>query len=267
MKKLIVLQVVLMMVASLGFAQVEESFGAQASELNDDETTQVSNLPKIERFDLEIHLGNPIHWTSAVHDQEFYWFYPDYNMEDYSLTSNTAFGISTIFNFGRKAGFSLDADFFYGAKIAGFANPSSDYISMFGANVLLGPIFYLYSNAWLRIPLTVGGHMYYFVDDLWMPNLAGSQPGTPPPVNTDGFWMNRSEFQVGPGVSLGVQFHFSKNLYIFSRTDVAVDIFRWHQIKYIADDGTGALTDVTKSETEFVVSWEVKPVLGIGIKF
>jgi len=268
MKKLIVLLLVLMMVTGLCFAQEEDTETS-----NNQDAVPAARLPTVEKFDLEISAGYPIHWTNSEHDQEFYWFNPNYSMEDSSVTANTAIGISMIFNIGRKAGFAIDADFYHGAKIAIFANPSSDYISMFGANVLIGPVFYLYNNALLRIPLTVGGHLYYWSDDLWMPNLVGYDPEHPAPVpNTGGFWMNRRDLQVGPGISLGVQFHFNKSIYIFSRTSVIVDIFRWHEIRYIADDGTGegalgAYTDQTKTETEFSIGWEIKPVIGLGIKF
>jgi hypothetical protein len=255
MKKLIVFTMIMLLAASLCFAE-----------------TNNSEPLGIEGFDLEIYAGFPIHWTNAEHDQDFYWFNPGYNMEDKSVTANTAIGLSMLFNFTKKTGFSLEADFFYGTKLAGFANPSSDYLSMFGANVFMGPVFYLYNGIFLRIPLTIGGHLYYFSDDLWMPNLVGFDPATPPvtPVpDTRGYWINRSDLQIGPGISLGVQFHFSKSIYIFSRTNVAIDVFRMHEMKYIADDGTGTGTfeAKSKSDTEFTVSWEVKPVLGIGIKF
>jgi len=266
MKKIIILSLVLILAAGLCFAQIVDEAPPEAA-------PAVPELPAIERFDLEVSVGFPIHWTNAVHDQEFFWFNPDYKMEDKSVTANTAIGFATLFNFSKKVGFGLEADFFYGAKLAGFAKSASDSISMFGANVFLGPVFYLYNGVFLRIPLTVGAHMYYFSDDLWMPNLTGGSNDptnpAPAPVDTDGYWMNRKDFQVGPGVSLGIQFHFSKSIYIFSRTNVAVDIFRWHQVTYIGDDGSGSntLTDQTKSETEFAISWEIKPVLGVGIKF
>jgi hypothetical protein len=90
-----------------------------------------------------------------------------------------------------------------------------------------------------------------------MPDLVSPAPGA------EGYWMKRRDFQMGPGVSLGVQFHFNNSIYIFSRTNVSVDLFRWHQVKYIDDTPT----DNSRSEVEFALSWEVKPVLGIGIKF
>jgi len=262
MKKLIVLPVILILAAGLCFAQVAEE--AEAPE-----------RPAIERFDLEVHVGFPVHWTNAKHDQGFYWFAPKApgKMEDKTVTANTAIGISTVFNFGKKVGFGIDADFFYSSKLAGFSYPTSDSISMFGSNVLIGPVFYLYNGIFLRIPLTVGAHMYYFGDDLWVPNLAGYDPDNRPqvdPPDTSGYWMNRKDLQLGPGVSLGVQFHFTSSIYIFSRINMALDIFRWHKITYIAaydDNGTDNQKEQSKSETEFAVSWSVKPVLGIGIKF
>jgi hypothetical protein len=252
MKKLFVLPMILFLAAGLCFAEDNEA---------------ASEIPEIEKFDLEIYAGFPVHWTNAKNDQDFFWFNPGYTMEDKAVTANTAIGLSMTYNFNKNIGINADTDFFYGARIAGFSNPSSDYISMFGTNILMGPVFYLYNNNFLRIPLTVGSHFYYYSDDLWMPNLIGYDPLTPSSLSTDGFWTNRREFQLGPGISLGVQFHFNENIYIFSRTHVSVDLFRWRQISYIADDGAGTNTAETKAKTEFAVSWEVKPVLGIGIKF
>jgi len=243
MKKFFVLPLIMFLIAGVCFAETKE---------------QAYEPPVIEKFDLEIYGGFPIHWTNAKHDQGFFWFNPNYNMEDKSVTADTAIGVSMTFNFTKNVGLNIDTDFFYGAKLAGFSNPSSDYISMFGANVLIGPTFYLYNNDLLRIPLTVGAHMYYFSDDFWMPTSLQS---------TDGLWANRKDFQLGPGFSLGVQFHFNDNIYIFSRTNVVLDFFRWHSIDYVADDGSGTITEQYKSETEFVLGWGVKPVIGLGIKF
>jgi hypothetical protein len=254
MKKFFVLPLIMFLIAGVCFAQSNE---------------QAYEPPEIERFDLEIYSGFPIHWTNAKHGQDFFWFNPNYTMEDKSVTANNAIGVSMNFNFNKDIGLNIDADFFFGAKLAGFSNPSSDYISLVGGNALIGPVFYLFNNDLLRIPLTVGAHMYFFGDDFWMPNLFGYDPQNPSGTSTEGAWVNRRDFQLGPGVSLGVQFHFNNNIYIFSRTNVVLDLFRWHSISYIADDGTGTgtLTDQYKSETEFVLGWGVKPVIGIGIKY
>jgi hypothetical protein len=254
MKKLIVLPMILFLAAGLCFAEVNDS---------------ASRNQRTEKFDLEIYAGFPVHWTNARHDQGFYWFNPDYIMEDKSVTANTAIGLSMIYNFNKYIGLNMDTDFFYGAKLAGFSKPSSDYISMFGTNIVIGPVFYLYNNNVLRIPLTIGSHFYFYSDDLWMPDLIGYDPQNPSSQSTAGFWANRRDFQLGPVISLGLQYHFNESIYIFSRTSVNVDFFRWHQISYIADDGTGngTYTAQIKTETEIAVAWGVKPVLGIGIKF
>jgi len=246
MKKLFVLFAVLILAAGLCFAQEEEA----------------PELPKPERLDLEVTVGFPVHWTNAEHDDGFYPFH-DHLELDKTVTANTAIGAALLFNFGRKIGFTLDWDFFYSARIAGFSNPNSDYNSMFGTNVLLGPVIYLYNSSFLRIPLAIGAHLYYYSDELWMPYLDMASAAAPGP---NGAWIKRKELQFGPGLYLGVQFHFNKSIYIFSRVNVAIDIFRWHQVKWIIDDN-GTPTDETKSHTEFAVSWGIKPTLGLGIKF
>jgi len=202
----------------------------------------------IERFDMEVNVGFPIHWTNGVHDDAA----NSGNMfEDKSVTANTAIGLATTFNFTRTFGLTLDMDFSLGAKLSGFASPTSDYISLAGFNGFLGPVFYLYNSRSLRIPFALGVHMYYFADDLWIPDLG-----------TSGAWIKRQDFQVGPEFSLGIQYHFDNGVYIFSRTNVALDIFRRHT--YSGSDGS-AFDD--SSHTEFALNWRVKPTIGIGIKF
>ncbi|MDR2073280.1 MAG: hypothetical protein LBP60_07600 [Spirochaetaceae bacterium] len=200
---------------------------------------------KPEKFDLEVTVGFPIHWTNAEHDD------PGPLIEDKTVTANTALGLSLLFNFTRKVGLTLDTDFFFAGKIMGFASDNSNYNSLFGANVLFGPVIYLYNGSFLRIPLAIGAHLYYFSDDLWMPDIGAS-----------GNWIKRQDLQVGPGAYLGIQFHFNNNIYIFSRTNVAIDVFRWHKTKW-----GNSTTDDSDTDIEFAFGWEVKPVIGIGVKF
>jgi len=198
-----------------------------------------------ERINLEVNIGFPVHWTNGVHDDS------GNVIEDKSVTVNTAIGIATTFNFTRTFGLILDTDFFVGAKLAGYASPTSDYISLSGANMFIGPVFYLYNSGALRIPFGVGVHLNYFADDLWVPQLGAA-----------GAWLNRQEFQVGTGVSIGIQYHFDSGVYIFSRTNVAIDFLRMHS--WSGSDGTdynGTL------HTDLAPDWIVKPTLGIGIKF
>ncbi|MDR2210269.1 MAG: hypothetical protein LBO65_02205 [Spirochaetaceae bacterium] len=233
MKKLVLLAA-LILAAGLAFAQEEAAAPSEG---------------KPEVFDLEINVGFPIHWTNAEHGDD-----PAPLYEDKTVSANTALGLALLFNFGRKVGLTLDADFFFGGKIAGFASNESNYNSLFGTNVLLGPVVYIYNGNFLRIPLAIGAHLYYFSDDLWVPDVSGA----------GGQWIKRQDLQVGPGVYLGIQFHFNNNIYIFSRTNLAIDIFRWHKTKGIFASAT---TDDSDTDLEFIFAWEVKPVIGIGVKF
>jgi len=202
----------------------------------------------IEKFSMEVNVGFPIHWTNGVHEDAAN---SDNKFEDKSVTANTSIGLATTFNFSRSVGLILDMDFSIGAKLAGFASPTSDYISLAGANFFAGPVFYLYNSNSLRIPLAFGVHMYYFADDLWIPGLG-----------SDGAWLKRQEFQIGPGLSLGVQYHFDNSVYIFSKTNVAVDIFRVHSQE--GSDGSAYRGNYHKDVS---VNWSVKPCIGIGVKF
>jgi hypothetical protein len=227
MKKLVLLAA-LILAAGMVFAQEE----AAADE------------SKPEFFDLEISAGFPVHWTNAENN----------GVSSKQVNANTSLGVALVFNFGRKVGLTLDTDFFYGASLSGRSNPTSNENSLFGANVLLGPVFYLYNGSFLRIPLAVGVHMYYGSSDIWEPAFGGTATGV---------WFKQQDLQIGPGAYIGVQFHFNNNIYIFSRTNVAVDVFRWSK----ATAGTSAALSTSETELKFGIAWEVKPAIGIGIKF
>ena len=200
---------------------------------------------RIENFSLETNVGLPIHWTNGIHDDSTTTF------EDKFVTANTAIGIAATYNFTQMIGITMDLDFSIGAKLAGYSSPTSDYINLSGGNLFVGSVIYLYNSGALRIPFAAGAHMYYFSDDLWIPELG-----------TAGAWANRYELQFGPEVSLGVQYHFNNGIYMFSRTSATLDFFRWHLTT--GSDGTDYYSAL---HTDFSASWSVKPSFGIGIKF
>ena len=237
MKKLILL-VALILAAGLCFAQ-------------EDADEAPAKPPKPEFFDLEINIGVPVHWTNSPVDHKFYSNVID---TDKVVTANTAIGAALLFNFGRKIGLTLDADIFVGSDVMGHTTTDSYSNTLMGINALFGPVFYLYNGTLLRIPLAIGFHMYYWSSDSWQYiGVGGAGPGT---ANT---WIKTSDFQIGPGAYLGIQFHFNRSLYIFSRTNVAVDLFRWHKVAYNATP--------EKKDSEVTFAWSVKPAIGVGIKF
>jgi len=231
MKKLCILAAAIL-VAGMAFAQ----------------TTKAQGELGTERISLEVNVGFPVHWTNGMHDDPMY---EDNMIEDKMVTANTAIGLAATFNFNRRFGVTLDSDFSFGGKLAGYASPTSDYISLSGINLFLGPVLYLYNNGAFRVPLTLGFHMYYFGDNLWIPNLG-----------TEGAWMGRNDFQFGPGLSIGVQYHFNTGIYMFSRTNATIDFIRAHSMKW--SDGT----ELTKeNHSDISPNWSIKPSLGIGVKF
>jgi len=236
MKKLALLAA-LILLAGLCFAQDAE----------DETTAQV----KRDFFNIEITVGVPIHWTNSPSPHTK--FVGDFG-KDKIVTANTALGAALLFNFSEKIGLTLDTDFFFGTELGGQSPTSSNANSLFGFNGFLGPVFYLYNGSYLRVPLAVGAHLYYWSSDQWAPGL-----------NTDGGWIQNKDLQIGPGVSLGIQFHFDRNIYILSRTNVALTLFRSHHTQVVYDTAAGYEFD--EKETERTTSWHVKPSLGVGIKF
>jgi len=280
MKKLLILLAVAVIATSLAFAQ-DGMDGQRSTESNAGRTSSSginSGGTSIERFNAEINIGFPIHWTNGHHD-----FIDDTNKtEDKTVTASTSIGIGLTFNFTNKVGLILEGDFFYGAELTGISDPTSDYISLTGGNLFVGPLFYLFNNNVFRIPLGAGFHMYGFSDSLWVPFLE------------NGAWISRNDLQFGIGASIGFQFHFETGVYLFSRTNVTLDFIRIHSIsgypytetETFTPDATtttvsgNSTTTVTSPESTVngtipgncvdlfnFMSWNVKPSIGIGIRF
>jgi len=254
MKKLSVLLVVFILSAGFVFAQEEEAEERQR---------------EIEAFNLEVNIGFPVHWTNGRHDSTFYPFNPvnpavdpTWMSGDKTVTANTAIGMAMVFNATKHFGFILDMDLFYGAKVSGFSSPTSDQITLFGANAFLGPLFYLINDGALRIPFSFGAHFYYFYDELWVPGLNYTPA-------LEGQWINRTDLQLGGYVSIGIQYHFNSDIYIFTRTVVAIDFFRIHTLTGLMEDydNPGDMIYRDVSHMDWDINWSIKPSIGIGIKF
>ena len=238
MKKLALL-LALFMIAGLCFAQEEDQDAADSGR---------------EKFALELSVGVPVHWTNSPIPHKF--LGQTFDM-DRTVTSNLAIGLALMWPGKKKIGFTIDTDFFFGADVMGHSPTDSYSTGLFGANMLIAPVFYFYNGNFLRIPFAIGLHMYYWNSNHWIPN--GTGPGAPA---GGGEWVRTNDFQAGPGLYLGIQFHFNPNLYIFTRTNVALDMFRWHEFQY-----SDAADIFNWSHVEFSFAWEIKPAIGLGIKF
>jgi len=203
------------------------------------------------QFYAEVNVGFPVHWTNGMHED--FWAGSNGIEEDKMVTANTALGLGLVFDFNKRIGIMIDADFFFGARLSGYSIIDSGFNSLFGANFFLGPVIYLFNNDWLKVPLGIGPHMYLFIDDLWMEDVALGV------TSTSGEWIKRTEMQIGAGLFLGVQFHFETGFYIFSRTMVSVDFLRFHNVK------AKGMNDLSHMCID--INWGIKPYIGVGIKF
>ena len=268
MKKLFVLFMVLILATGVAFAQEEDNYPENGTVLEQPQEEPPKERP-IEPLNFEISIGFPIHWSNGNHNNEIYLFNPDdpiIMMPDKTVTANTSIGVALVYNITRTFGLALDTDFFYGAKLEGFSRSRSDHVALSGANIFFGPVFYVFNNNILRIPLSVGAHFYYFQDDLWVPMLNWDSASEG--YFNEGAWINRHEFQFGPAISLAVQFHFGKDIYLFSRTSVAIDLLRWHTIRwYDGEEYRDTFDNGDKFHQDFGVNWLVKPSIGLGIKY
>jgi len=226
MKKLLVILTMLTLAVSL-FAQEE---GEQAAP---------SGKPKKE-FDLEITAGVPIHWTNTEHSP---W-------EEKNVVGSVSLGLALVFNFNQKIGLTIDSDFSFVQSLYGDPSITSSYYSQVAANILIGPVVYLYNGSFLRIPLAFGVHGFYYNNDHWDKAVGATD------------YYNYTDYQFGPGIYIGIQFHFNNNIYILTRTNVNYDIARYYTSKV----GIGGVAS-SDSEFKLIGAWSVKPVIGLGIKF
>lgn len=242
MKKLLILLIMF----SLAFAVFAQEAEVEAPAQEPAAPAQEASLPPTgtgKGFVLEVTANIPVHWTDAEDHPS--------GLEDKTVSTATALGLALNFNFSRKWGFIIDADISFARALYGdpgvpAGNKNSDFGSLMTANVLLGPVVYLYSGSFLKVPLAFGVHYYFYSKDHW------------DYVNTG--WWQTSDHQFGPGLYIGIQFHFTKNIYIVSRATLSLDIARYHTEKGGA--GTSSL-----NEFELVSSFGVKPTIGMGIKF
>jgi hypothetical protein len=219
-------------------------------------------------FDFEVNVGFPVHWSNGrmkvaddIGKSKAYWMVEALqDAYDKTVTASTSIGLAATFNFSPKMAVMIDADFFYGAQLTGIGGGLTDssayHNALFGFDIFIGPQFYLYNKGQLRIPLFIGPHLYFFAGDQW----------------NDASPYKVTDFQAGLALGLGVQFHFDKNIYIFSRTNVAFDFFRMVSIENRLDDtnpdtGEAVPAGTVSRNTGAALGWLVKPSIGVGIKF
>ena len=249
MKKLVLL-LALFLIAGLCFAQYD----------NNEDVEEEYVPPKIEFLNVELSIGVPVHWTTS--EAPHIDFYDGKNNGmDRTVTASTSIGFAVNMNITRRFGFVIDFDVFVGSDVMGNTPTDSYSHSLFGMNALVGPVIYLYNGTFLRIPLALGLHLYYWSADHWDFLTINGDEGT---------WLKTQDFQLGPGLYLGIQFHFNRNMYIFSRTNVAIDMYRNHRATgrgYNADTDSYQDINVQHKDPVMEFGWKIKPAVGIGVKF
>ncbi|GHV54158.1 hypothetical protein AGMMS49579_14200 [Spirochaetia bacterium] len=250
MKRLSMFLFVLLLIGTFCFAQTGTEPGQDpaqrppipasarspvATPQNTPAPTAPKAAPKKKNLDLEISLGVPVHFSNDIEN-------PAEN------SAAVATGLGLTFNIGNWAGIGLEADFAYTQNTVAISiNPNeSNYYSIFGTNVLLGPVFYLYHDDRFKIPLAVDFHFSFNKMDFR--NIDGNNAK-----------VSQSIFLIGPALQIGIQYHFSKDFYVLSRITVTCDV---------ASFGTNTTT--TKKDEferpEMGLTWGVKPLLGVGLR-
>jgi hypothetical protein len=250
MKKLI-LAIILVLCAGLCFAQEGESASAASDR---SEAIQPASAPTSdkEKFNMEVSVGIAVHSTTSPTPHEFM---GAVSTIDNGMVATTAVGFAMTFSLHKFVGFTLSTDFSYATEELSQSNPQSSSILLFGTNVFMGPVFYLWTHRLFRIPLALGAHMHYWDSTLWVPALnATDSPGAG--------WLRNNNLQVGVGSYVGIHFYFSQNAYMISRVNFDVDMYRFHRTRL-----SNGVDTIDEGETEMAIGWGIRPSIGLGMRF
>jgi hypothetical protein len=113
----------------------------------------------------------------------------------------------------------------------------ADYDSLFGVGMLIGPVFTLYANERVRIPLAAGLHFF----------LLTSSTG---PVGMLGF-------EFGLGTNIGIEYYLTRRIYVLGRVEGTWDFYAATRI-YTAYQSV--------SDSGRIRGLGVNPNVGIGFK-
>lgn len=113
----------------------------------------------------------------------------------------------------------------------------SDYNSIWGFDMLLGPVFIVYSNSKIKIPVAAGFHLLTMT------------------ASTDE--MSTLGYELGFGSNVGIEFHINDRLYILGRLQGTGDFFGITRV----DVGRGSVVD-----SGILTTLCLNPSIGIGFK-
>jgi hypothetical protein len=176
------------------------------------------------------------------------------DMQSKTVMQATAAGSALVFDFTSVFGLGIWADLFQsqvvfaddvGYPVTGPAG-QGDYHSLTGANMLIGPVFYVYRQGGLRIPVSFGFHMFMGATDFFNTSIAYTKGLT-------------SWFQLGLGLNAALQYRFDNRTYIFSRLQLSWDFWG------ASDTRTGGT--VTKHSAVLLNTFSIDPSFGVGITF
>jgi len=114
----------------------------------------------------------------------------------------------------------------------------SAYDSLWGMDLLAGPVIMLYHSRFFSLPVSFGFHY----SGLW--TKAGG--------------IKASQNEIGLGANITGNFHFTQSIYMYGRFQSAYDFYSWEKTK---ENGT------IESNSGKVSVWSIEPCLGIGFRW
>jgi hypothetical protein len=196
-----------------------------------------------------------------------YSFYTISNDNEYTINNGFPFGISCAFYVDDRFGVGIYSNFIYIPKSVGTDTVEGSSIKnggnnfLFGFDFLVGPIILLYNTDKIKIPFSIGIHFNLF--------MAFCKVKAPDEYNylfPGKAELEYSEVNYGIGFNIGIEYHFSKRVYILSRIQGSFDFINiiTSEMRIPTIYGT-----YTKKDRNFGISnaWGFIHHVGIGLYF
>jgi hypothetical protein len=152
-------------------------------------------------------------------------------------------GFAGISHFNDFVGLGVYDNFVFPRELSGAINGTkaelkrADYDLIFGVGMLLGPVFTLYANERVRIPLAAGPHFFMLTASTGPASMLGRE--------------------FGLGANIGIEYYFTNRIYVLGRVEGTWDFLASTRIytAYGSASNSGRITGLG-----------VNPNVGIGFK-
>lgn len=226
--------------------------------------------------------GQAGHWSLELAGG--YSAYSIENDGEFTSVNGYSFGMSGIIFAGDNLGVGMYVNFVYLPQIGGtnltrmavYETVAENVIknggdnSLSGFDFLMGPTFMLYNSDKIKVPFTIGCHVYGFtaVTEKDLSGLKNNRPSglTYFPL---GYYekIDYTEVNCGLGFNISLEWHFSKQVYLLGRIQGGGDFINYHSKEETRKIWAESFVRPEDWDIGWSNAWGIMPQLGIGVRF